>query len=195
MPDNRDSDFSSSLRLEFPAAQKVETLRGQGLRPVTAAAQSATSAVTTETGRPLGVTLIALYEFVRAGVLLIGLAALAMFRGTQASAATTMASAAASLAMFFLVLWIAYAIAIGVCLWNRVNWGRRVLIATSCWSVYRIVRFQLLYSAAASVATESQMTRLSSAREVVYMMLAVNILIGLYLAFAPGVAEAFGQTA
>lgn len=188
MPDNRDSDFSSSLRLEFPAAQKVETLRGQGLRPVTAAAQTATSAVTTETGRPLGVTLIALYEFVRAGVLLIGLAALAMFRGTQASAA-------ASLAMFFLVLWIAYAIAIGVCLWMRVNWGRRVLIATSCWSVYRIVRFQLLYTAASSVATEGQMARLSSAREVVYMMLAVNILIGLYLAFAPGVAEAFGQTA
>ena len=195
MPDNRDSDFSSSLRLEFPAAQKIETLRGQGLRPVTTAAGQSAAPITTEVGRPFMVTLIALYEFVRAGVLLIGLVALAMFRGTQASAATTQASAAAGLAMFFLVLWIGYAIAIGVCLWMRVNWGRRVLIATSCWSVYRIVRFQLMYTAASSVASESQMARLSSAREVVYMMLAVNILIGLYLAFAPGVAEAFGQPA
>lgn len=191
MPDKPDySDFSSSLRLEFPAAQKAETLRGQGLRPVTvtAAAGQTAAPITTETGRPLMVTLIALYEFVRAGVLLIGLAALAMVRGSQASPA-------ASLAMLFLVLWIGYAIAIGVCLWMRVNWGRRVLIATSCWSVYRIVRFQLLYTAASSVASESQMARLSSAREVVYMMLAVNILIGMYLAFAPGVAEAFGQPA
>jgi hypothetical protein len=45
------------------------------------------------------------------------------------------------------------------------------------------------------VATESQIARLETAREVVYMMLAVNILIGMYLAFAPGVAEAFGQPA
>jgi hypothetical protein len=187
MPDNRESsDFSSSLRLEFPAAQRAETLRGQGLRPKPAETTVAQSAPATEQGRPFMVTLIALYEFVRAAVLIVAFAAVVLTRGSHAAFDS-------SIAMLFLLITIGYAIAIGVCMWMRVNWGRRVLIATSCWSVYRAVRFQLLYTAASAVATEGQMARLASARDVIYMMLAVNIVIGLYLAFAPGVAEAFGQ--
>lgn len=191
MPNNQDSsDFSSNLRLEYAPVQKIETLRGQGLRPVTATTAAGKSAVpiSTEVGRPFVVTLIALYEFVRAAVLIAALAVLVYMRGSQPSAA-------ASVAMLFLVLYIGYAVAIGVCLWMRVNWGRRVLIATSCWSVYRIVRYQILYSAITSTASEGQLARLSSARNFVYMMLAVNILIGLYLAFSPGVAESFGKPA
>jgi hypothetical protein len=188
MPDNRESsDFARSLRLEFPAAQKVETLRGQGLRakpPETKSAQSA--APTAETGRPLGVTLIALYEFVRAAFLIAIYLLVAHNRGPQAAVGT-------SVAMVLMPVSICYAIAIGVCLWLRVNWARRVLIATSCYSVYRIVRFQILYSAIATAATDRQMAQFSSARNTAYLMVAFNVLIGLYLAFAPGVAEAFGQ--
>jgi hypothetical protein len=190
MPDNRESsDFASGLRLEFPAAQKVETLRGQGLRPKPSETKPTQStAPASEAGRPLGVTLIALYEFMRAAILIAIYLLVVHNRGPQVAVGT-------GLAMVLMPVSICYALAIGVCLWLRINWARRVLIATSCYSVYRIVRFQILYSAIATPATDRLMAQFSSARNTAYLMVAFNVLIGLYLAFAPGVAEAFGQEA
>lgn len=93
----------------------------------------------------------------------------------------------------FLPITIGYALAEGVCLWMRVNWGRRVLIATSCWAVLRLARFLLVYEAVASQVSDAQIAQISYVRDAAFMLAAVNVLIGAYLAFAPGVAEAFGQ--
>jgi hypothetical protein len=93
----------------------------------------------------------------------------------------------------FLPLTIMYAFAVGTCLWMGANWGRRALIATSCWALFRLARFLIFYEVFAANASDAEIAQLSFVREAAFMLAAVNIIIGAYLAFSPGVAEAFGQ--
>jgi hypothetical protein len=202
MPGNRESsDFSSSLRLEFPAAQRVETLRGQRLRAVTPAtpaqgAKGATSAATDT--RPGMVTLIALYEFARAAILIGVYVYVLNHTGIRIESESFwtlfyVLSNGLMRVSSLLPLTIGYAAAIGICLWMRVNWGRRVLIVSSCLAVFRLVGFLMTFSAVTYAAKQEHIAQVAYLKDAACMLTAVNVVIGLYLAFGPDVAEAFGQ--
>jgi hypothetical protein len=207
MPDNQDfADISERLRLGRPAPPpRVESLRSRGVSvPVPAAATAAASAATaapaavSQIDVPGVVLLIGLYEFARAITLGIVYAMMLRDPNTQFYSHTFLTtffvlSNGALHVSNFLPITIGYALAEGTCLWMRVNWGRKVLIATSCWAVLRLVRYLLLYEAVSSVATDAQIAQIGFVRDAAFMLTAVNVIIGGYLAFAPGVAEAFGQ--
>ncbi|HEX4005295.1 MAG TPA: hypothetical protein VHX60_03910 [Acidobacteriaceae bacterium] len=211
MPQDQDpSDFSSKLRLEYAAPRSVPVPRG-GLPPRTPAvavpatpatgatnAPSAKTAAVAQEGRPAIVTAIALYEFWR--VLVLGTVYLMTLKdpGAQIESRTFwevffVLSNGALAVNYLLPITILYALAIGTTLWIRNNWGRKALIATSAWAVFRLVRYLAVFSSFASMANGMELEALSFIRQCAYMLVAVNITIGLYLAFAPGVAEAFGQ--
>jgi hypothetical protein len=205
MSDNQESsDFARGLRLEFPSApERIATLRGQGLGlpktgvPAAAAAPKIQGA-TEEHEIPAVVLLIGLYEFIRAIVLSVVYALALHNPGGYAGSHTFwtlffVLSNGAARVTAFLPVTILYALGIGTCLWLRVNWGRRTLIATSGWAVFRLVRYLLLFSALESAGMPEQVASIAFLKDAAYMLTAVNVVIGLYLAFAPGIAEAFGQ--
>jgi hypothetical protein len=205
MPDSDDfADFSHRLSLERPAPPpRIESLRSQGLRaPVPAAATASNATAATAASSTLEipgvVLLIGLYEFARA--ITLGIVYALMLRDpwtqihSQAFWTTFFVLSNGALHVSsYLPVTIGYALAIGVCLWMRVNWGRKVLIATSCWAIFRLARYLLLYQAMTANASDAQIAQVSYVRDAAFMLTALNILIGAYLAFAPGVAEAFGQ--
>jgi hypothetical protein len=205
MAENDDiADFSHRLQLDRPAPPpRVDTLRSQGLRAPAAAKAAATAATAAPAGAsqyelPGVVLLIGLYEFARA--ITLGVIYGMMLRDPHTHMYSQgfwttfyVLSNGAVQVTPFLPLTILYALAEGVCLWMRVNWGRRVLIATSFWAVFRLARFLLLYQAVAAQATDAQIAQIGPVRDAAFMLAGVNVVIGLYLAFAPGVAEAFGQ--
>jgi hypothetical protein len=209
MPDNDDfADFSHRLTLNRPAAPaRVESLRSQGLRAPVPAAAAATAAGSTTSAAPASaseleipgvVLLIGLYEFARAITLGIVYGMMLRNPDTQIYSHTFLTtffvlSNGALHVSNFLIVTIVYALAEGTCLWMRVNWGRRVLIATSCWAVVRLVHFLLLYATITANASDAQIAQVGFVRDAAFMLTAVNVIIGGYLAFAPGVAEAFGQ--
>lgn len=206
MPEDNDglSDFSHRLSLGRPApAPRVESLRSSGIRPpakAVAAAGAATAApkVSATYEVPGVVLFIGLYEFARAITLAIvyGMMLRDPYAHIDSHGFLTtffVLSNGALHVSYLLPITIGYALAIGTCLWMRVNWGRKVLIATSFWAVFRLVRFLLLYQMITENATDAQIAHISFVRDAAFMLAAVNIIIGGYLAFAPGVAEAFGQ--
>lgn len=204
MPDEQEpSDFARGLRLEFPSTERIVRLRAKGLGELktpaapTAVAPKVQGSVE-EHSIPGVVLLIGLYEFIRAIVL--GIVYAMALRNPEAHVGShafwTMffvLSNGAVRISYFLPVTILYALGIGTCLWFRVNWGRRVLIATSCWAVFRLVRFLVLFSIVESRVTQEQSASIAFLKDAAYMLTAVNVVIGLYLAFAPGIAEAFGQ--
>ena len=95
----------------------------------------------------------------------------------------------------FLPLTIIYAFAIGISLWQRAQWGRIALIASSAWAVFRLARYAITFEAfeLGANASDMEITHLSYLRDAALVLTVVNIGIGLYLAVGPGVARAFGQ--
>jgi hypothetical protein len=197
------SDFSSKLRLEYSAPRAVETLRGGGPRAVAipVAAPTATAAakpMAAQEGRPALVTVIALYEFWR--VLVLGTVYLMSLKDPTAQIESRtfwevffVISNGALQVSYLLPITIVYALAIGTTLWMRNNWGRKALIATSGWAVFRLVRYLAVFSALSASANGPELDALAFIRQCSFMLVGLNIVIGLYLAFAPGIAEAFGQ--
>jgi hypothetical protein len=204
MPENNQpQDFSPNLRLDFPAPRaRIDTLRSDLLRSAvsdqgaTAKSRKQKSSSAAQHTLPAVVLTIGLYEFIRAVVL--GLMYALAFRNPAALPTShsfwtffIVLSNGAARVTPFLPITILYALAIGTCLWFRVNWGRRVLIATSFWAVFRLGAFLVAYNAVLAKATDARIADLSWLKEAAFMLAGLNILIGLYLAFAPGVAEAF----
>jgi hypothetical protein len=203
--DQGSSDFSSNLQLERPAVRRSDTLRPGGLRsgaPASATAATTTTAPVKKTGtaehtRPGVVTLIAMYEFWRACFLGGVYAMSVMYPRAHPQSQTfqtifyVLSNGSLHVSPLTLVT-TGYALAESITLWMLVNWGRRVLIATSGWAVIRLVQFLAVFSAYAATLPGGS-AEIEFVRESTYMLTAVNLLLGLYLAFAPGVAEAFGQ--
>lgn len=207
MPEDNDglADFSHRLSLNRPAPPpRVESLRTSGIRPQSPAAAAAATTpvaapkVSTDNEIPGVVFVIGLYEFARAITLAIVYGMMLRDPSTQIHShafltAFFVLSNGALHVSYLLPITIGYALAEGVCLWLRFNWGRKVLIATSFWAVFRLARFLVMYQAIAENATDAQVAQISFVRDAAFMLAAVNIIIGAYLAFAPGVDEAFGQ--
>lgn len=205
MPENQDfSDISSRLQLGRTAVPpRIESLRSRGMSAPAAATASAGATTvparaSSENEIPGVVLLIGLYEFARA--ITLGVVYAMMLRDPNAQIHSQafwttffVLSNGALRVSNFLPITIGYALAEGVCLWMRVNWGRRVLIATSFWAVFRLASFMLGYQALASRVSDAQIAQISPVRDAAFMLAGVNIVIGLYLSFAPGVAEHFGQ--
>jgi hypothetical protein len=162
-----------------------------------AAAQGRAPAAESDNEVPGIVLLIGLYEFARAVTLAVLYGVMLsdphthMFSEGFWTGFYVLSNGALSVTPLLPVT-ILYAFAVGVCLWMRANWGRRVLIATSCWAVLRLARFLLFYGAVVANATDAEVASISYVRDAAVMLAAVNIIIGLYMAFGPGVAEAFG---
>jgi hypothetical protein len=208
MPDNEDSGYvSERLRLASTGLpSQRDSLRTRGVRftPTAAAAapdmtvEPAKASTKKEHEVPGVVLLIGLYEFARAVTLAVIYGMMLsdphthMFSAGFWTSFYVLSNGALSVTPF-LPLTIIYAFAVGTCLWMRVNWGRRVLIATSCWALFRLARFLLFYETFVANATDAEVASISYVREAAFMLAAVNIIIGAYLAFAPGIAEAFGQ--
>lgn len=158
------------------------------------------AATRTEHEVPGVVLLIGLYEFVRAVTLAVIYGMVLsdplthMFSERFWTAFYVLSNGAPGVTPF-LPLTIVYAFAVGSCLWMRAKWGRRALIATSCWAVIRLAAFLVFYQTLdfGVNANDAFVTRLGMVRDAAVLLAAVNILIGSYMAFAPGVAEAFGQ--
>lgn len=95
----------------------------------------------------------------------------------------------------FLPLTIIYALAIGTGLWQRMQWGRWALIASSAWAIFRLARYAITYEAFDLGANGSDMeiSHLSYLRGAALVLAILNIAIGVYLAAGPEVAKAFGQ--
>jgi hypothetical protein len=216
MPDNQDSaDLSQRLRLDRPAPGPVgNSLRSRGVSFTPVAVTQPTAEGTMSASPPAEsaraakeehevpgiVLLIGLYEFVRAVTLAVIYGMVLsdplthMFSEGFWTAFYVLSNGAMAVTPF-LPLTIIYAFAVGTCLWMRANWGRRALIATSCWALVRLASFLVLYRALEFGTNEgaTPISQLSYVRDAAFMLAAVNIIIGAYLAFAPGVAEAFGK--
>lgn len=95
----------------------------------------------------------------------------------------------------FLPLTIVYALAVGTSLWLRAAWGRWALIATSAWAIFRLGDYLIFYQSLdlGASASDVEIAHLSFLREAALLLAFVNIGLGVYLAFAPGVAKAFRQ--
>lgn len=207
MPEDNDglADFSHRLSLGRPAPPlRAESLRTSGVRPAAAAAVAASTTavaapkVSTENEVPGVVLLIGLYEFARAITLAIVYGEMlrdpSMQIHSHAFLTTFFVLSNGALHVSYLLpITIGYALAEGVCLWLRVNWGRKVLIATSFWAVFRLARFLVMYQVIAENVTDAQIAQIGFVRDAAFMLAAVNVIIGAYLAFAPGVDEAFGR--
>jgi len=207
MPEDNDglADFSHRLSLNRPARPpRVETLRTSGIRSAAAATAAsaatsfATPKVSTDNDIPGVVFFIGLYEFGRAITLAVVYGMMLRYPSLQIESHTFLTtffvlSNGALHVSPLLPITIGYALAEGVCLWMRVNWGRRVLIATSIWAVIRLASFLFQFQVITQNATDAQMAQVGFVRDAAMMLAAVNVIIGAYLAFAPGVAEAFGQ--
>lgn len=196
------SDISDRLQLQPPVPRPVaQTLRSRGVHivaPPVAPEGTVRPRIDTKTEIPGVVLVIGLYEFARAITLSIVYSMMLRDPYTQihSDGFWTLFFVLSNGAVHvspFLAITIGYALAEGICLWMRVNWGRRVLIATSFWAVFRLASFLLGYAAVASRASDAQMAQIAPVRDAAMMLAALNIVIGLYLAFAPGVAEHFGQ--
>ena len=90
-----------------------------------------------------------------------------------------------------------YGLAIGLALFFRIGWGRRILIASSIYSVLRLVRFLAVYTTVSGRLAGNPLgaARLEFMREGTYMLVAVNVAIGLCMAYGPGAARWFRKQA
>jgi hypothetical protein len=210
MPENEDpADISERLRLIRPGLPSHgNSLRARGVRfPAVAAAtaEAAASAPAADARKaatahevPGIVMLIGLYEFVRAVTLSVIYGMMLsdphthMFSEGFWTAFYVLSNGAPAVTPFLPVT-IIYAFAVGTCLWMRANWGRRALIATSCWAVIRLGAFLFFYATLdpGVKASDPLLARIDLIRDAAFMLAAVNILIGLFMGFGPGVAEAF----
>lgn len=150
------------------------------------------------TGRPGPVTMIGIYEFCRAAI--VG-GVFAMFLANPGAHLASrsfwqlffIVSNGSLRVSYFTSISFSCGLAIGLALFFRVDWGRRILIATSAWTVFRLIRFLAAYSSISDrrSTNPAAMDGLEFLRTCVYMLEAVNGVIGLRMAFGPGVQEWF----
>lgn len=204
MASDGDNFISSGLQLENAASRTGTFGRPDGLRSGvrTPAGKQEAAAPAVATGRPGLVTIVGIYEFCRAAI--VGIV-FAMF---LANPDAHLASRSFWLVFFIVsngtlgVSWFTpitfcYGVAIGLALFFRVDWGRRILIGTSAYSVFRLVRFLAVYSVISERLSSNPVAAagLENIREGTYMLVAVNVVIGLCMAYGPGVTEWFKKHA
>jgi hypothetical protein len=187
-------DISDRLQLERPAFRRARALE---ITPQPAASELEGIEATTRS-RPAIVTLIAGYEFLRAALLMLTAAVVLRYPLRISSGAFSeifyVVSNGAQHLTILTPLTAAYAAAIGWGLWEKEKWARRLLITTSSLALVRWLLYSWLNSRLG--ASDAGLARLQAAfgtAQSVTTLVAVNLLIGLYLAFSPGVAESFGD--
>ncbi|HLJ78456.1 MAG TPA: hypothetical protein VKT75_13620 [Acidobacteriaceae bacterium] len=205
MANERDTFISSGLRLESAAPPAGTPGRPDGLRaglrsPATKKEEAAPAAATND--RPGLVTIVGIYEFCRAAIVGTVFAMFLMNPDAHLASRTFwqvffVVSNGSLRVSYFTPISFCYGLAIGLALFFRVDWGRRILIATSAWTVFRLVRFLAVYSTlSASMSSNPAATDgLEFLKTCVYMLVAVNGIIGLCMAFGPGVTEWFHKRA
>lgn len=200
MATDRDNFISSSLQLGNVSSRADTYGRPDGLRAParTSTTTEQVASAAAATVPPPIVTVIGIYELCRA--VIVG-AVFAMFMtnpGAHLESRTfwqiffivSNGSVGVSL---FTVITFCYGLAIGLALFFRVDWGRRILIGTSIYSVLRLVRFLAGYSilSARLASDPAKAAGLEFVKEGIYMLVAVNVAIGLCMAYGTGVAEWF----
>lgn len=84
-----------------------------------------------------------------------------------------------------------YSLVMGICLWNPVFWARWLLIGTSLYSAMELGRFLFLFSSYAATMGNASAAGLGFLQTTAFVLIAINLIIAIGLAFAPGVADAF----
>jgi hypothetical protein len=151
-----------------------------------------------ERKRPVPITVIALFQFVRACFIFF-IALNAMFlpdaqlvSRTDIKILTYVLSrqnlSSSATAAVFLPMVAAYLSAIGVGLWFMKKWAKNLLMITSGMTVFLWTRRLILDSAIGHVTLNTELQR-----QTVYIVILVDAFIFSYLAFYPDVADAFRQ--
>lgn len=205
MANDREGLISSSLQLGASASRADTYGRPGGLRSgveAKAKAQPDLPAAPAATGMPTVVMVVAVYEFCRA-IIVGGVFGIFVSNpGSQLASHTlwqiffVVSNGSLRVTSLSLISCI-YGLAIGLALFLRVDWGRRILIGTSAYSMVRLARF-LALSASASTRLSSDATAAAGmdfVRNCIYMLVAVNVAIGLCMMYAPGIQEWFRRKA
>lgn len=199
MANERDNFISSGLQLETAVSRAGTYGRPDGLRAeLRLPAQKQEDVSPAATGRPGLVTTIGIYEFCRAAIVGVVFAMFLANPGVHLASRSFwqiffIVSNGSLRVSYFTPISFCYGVAIGLALFFRVDWGRRILIATSAWTVFRLVRFLAAYSSISDrlSTNPAAMDGLEFLKTCVYMLVAVNGVIGLCMAYGPGVQEWF----
>ena len=203
MASDRDNFISGSLQLGEASRAgsfgRPDGLRA-GLRTPARKQEEAPAAVAA--GRPALVTVVGIYEFCRAAI--VGTVFAMFMANPDAHLASRsfwqiffVVSNGSLGVSWFTPITFCYGVAIGLALFLRVDWGRRILIGTSVYSVIRLVRFLAVYSEISQRLSSNPVAAagLEHIKEGAYTLVAVNVAIGLCMAYGPDVTEWFKKRA
>lgn len=86
-----------------------------------------------------------------------------------------------------------YTLVMGVMIWNSVKWSRWLLVGTSLYSALLLGRFLYLFSDYVPTLGNAANAGLSFLQGTSWILIVLNLIIAVGLAFAPGVADAFNR--
>lgn len=195
-------DFTGNLTLELPYVKPAEKPRQVGGLRATGwplayrdAEEQARWAVSPELP-PEIVTLTALWEFCRMLMLAPAFTMTLIHPHVQFTAwyfwrIYFVASNGAVTTSWMSAVSFLYTLMIGVCLWNPVFWARWLLVGTSLYSALALGRFVFLFSSYAETMGNASAAGLGFLHSAAFALIALNLIIAIGMAFAPGVAYAF----
>jgi hypothetical protein len=175
------TEWSSSYKEELPETEEMMPPSGLNNRPFT-------------------VTLIALFQFCKAGFLVVLLVLIGIYPDMRFGSETFweivyVASNGAGKPGLLTPLIAIYAAVIGWGLWSLNKWARNLLMVTSGLSALRWVRYFGMNWAVSGTEVSRTFPSLKSGfeQQSVYLLVALEVLVFCCLAFGPDVAEAFGR--
>lgn len=204
-------DFSGDLRLDMPGrmparrgkpGKSVPYVRPGGLRATnwayTQGMEEEKQWAVEEDPPPQIVTLVALWEFCRMLLLAPVFATLLIHHHAQWNAwyfwrIYFVASNGGLDVSWMSAVSFLYAAVMGMLIWNCVKWSRWVLVATSLYSGLLLGRFLYLFPDYAATLGNTANAGLSFLQGTAWVLIVLNLIIAIGLAFAPGVADAFNR--
>lgn len=202
------SDFSGDLQLEATrpllahGGQPTRELRPGGLRAsgwaYTQGLEEEKAWTVEEDPPPQIVTLIALWEFCRALLLAPAFATVVLHHSAQWNAwylwrIYFVASNGELHISWMSAVVFLYSLVIGTLIWNTVKWSRWILVATSLYSALLLGRFLYLFSDYIPSLGNTANAGLNFLEGTAWILIVLNVIIAIGLAFAPGVADVFNH--
>lgn len=203
-------DFSTDLRLEVPHRHRTHARRGKsapaarpgGLRATgwayTLGIEEEKQASFEEDPPPQIVTLISLWEFCRMLMLAPVFTALLIHHQPQWNAwyfwrIYFVASNGGYSVSWLSMVSFLYTLVMGILIWNCVKWSRWVLVGTSLYSALLLGRFLYLFSDYQPSLGNAASAGINFLQGTAWILIVLDVIIAVGLAFAPGVAEAFNH--
>ncbi|HKR28283.1 MAG TPA: hypothetical protein VJS11_12545 [Acidobacteriaceae bacterium] len=203
-------DFPEHLRLEIPRAHRSHTRRGKHAPDVRPGGLRATGWAYKhgieeekqpefeDDPPPQIVTLVALWEFCRMLLLAPVFTALLIHHHPQWNAwyfwrIYFVASNGGYSVSWLSMVSFLYTLTMGVLIWNCVKWSRWVLVATSLYSALLLGRFLYLFPDYQPSLGNAAAAGLNFLQGTAWILIVLDVIIAVGMAFAPGVADAFNH--